>query len=167
MGGKPSPCGKYLAFASDRDLSMPLGLFDLYVVRLGHDGLPVSGSKDGQFAAPKRLTWGIANQFSRSWSPDSRQLVFNSQVSFKLNLACKHAAAIVGSMKQTRIMCSGIRDSCIRPQKADEQRPEYPCNSCCCCYLFARRLVGLAQPPTRWVQAASWQWSCTAAGCAL
>ena len=72
MGGKPSPCGKYLAFASDRDLTMQPGLFDLYVVKLGLDGLPVG--------SPRRLTWGVANQYSRSWSPDSKHLAFNSQV---------------------------------------------------------------------------------------
>lgn len=72
MGGKPSPCGKFLAFASDRGASMPQGLFDLYVVRLGLDGLPA-----GQ---PRRLTRGAADQFSRSWSPDSKYLAFNSQV---------------------------------------------------------------------------------------
>jgi Tol biopolymer transport system component len=72
MGGKPSPCGKYLAFASDRDTSMPYGLYDLYLVRLGSNGLPVG--------VPRRLTRGIVNQFSRSWSPDSKYLAFNSQV---------------------------------------------------------------------------------------
>jgi Tol biopolymer transport system component len=72
MGGKPSSCGRYLAFASDKDSSMPAGLFDLYVVRLGPAGLPVGSLR--------RLTRGAANQFSRSWSPDSKYLAFNSQV---------------------------------------------------------------------------------------
>jgi Tol biopolymer transport system component len=85
MGGKPSPCGKYLAFASDRDLTMPAGLFDLYVMKLPDakgrrpSDAHASGSGSRQ-PSPRRLTWGIANQFSRSWSPDSKQLVFNSQV---------------------------------------------------------------------------------------
>ena len=83
MGGKPSPCGKFLAFASDRDLSMPLGLFDLYVVKLGPNGLPPS--RNGRFVAPKRLTRRVANQFSRSWSPDSTRLVINSQVGLILH----------------------------------------------------------------------------------
>lgn len=90
MGGKPSPYGKYLAFASDRDLSLPQGLFDVYVVKLGPDGLP--GSKDGRFVAPKRLTRGVANQFSRSWSPDSTRLVLNSQVGMTWT-ASTHAVA--------------------------------------------------------------------------
>jgi Tol biopolymer transport system component len=97
MGGKPSPCGRYLAFASDRDLSLPQGLFDLYVLRLGPDGLPVS--KNGQQVAPKRLTKGVANQFSRSWSPDSKRLVLNSQVSTVVtgNLATQTTAGKLSS----------------------------------------------------------------------
>lgn len=73
MGGKPSPCGKYLAFASDRDVSMQQGLFDIYVLKLNAEGLPAG--------TPTQLTWGVANQYSRSWSPDSKYLAFNSQVS--------------------------------------------------------------------------------------
>lgn len=73
MGGKPSPCGKYLAFASDRDVSMQQGLYDIYVLKLNAKGLLAGKTR--------RLTWGIANQYSRSWSPDSKYLAFNSQVS--------------------------------------------------------------------------------------
>jgi Tol biopolymer transport system component len=85
MGGKPSPCGRYLAFASDRDLTMPAGLFDLYVMKLadlksGRTSPAHAASRGRHSHNPRRLTWGIANQFSRSWSPDSKQLVFNSQV---------------------------------------------------------------------------------------
>lgn len=90
MGGKPSPCGRYLAFASDRDLSLPQGMFDLYLMRLGLDGLPIS--KNGQQEAPKRLTKGVANQFSRSWSPNSKRLVLNSQVGWTGTAADKVGA---------------------------------------------------------------------------
>uniref|UniRef100_A0A383VQ50 Dipeptidylpeptidase IV N-terminal domain-containing protein n=1 Tax=Tetradesmus obliquus TaxID=3088 RepID=A0A383VQ50_TETOB len=91
MGGKPSPCGKFLAFASDRGASMPQGLFDLYVVRLGLDGLPA-----GQ---PRRLTRGAADQFSRSWSPDSKYLAFNSQVGWTGTAADKVGAGRIMTVK--------------------------------------------------------------------
>lgn len=66
MGAKPSPDGAWLAFASDRGPRQTQGLYDLWVA-----------TADG--GAPRRLTRGIANQFSRAWSPDSGRIVFNSQ----------------------------------------------------------------------------------------
>ena len=62
MGGKFSPDGTQIAFANDRDGHG----YDLYV-------MDVNGSNLIQ------LTHGLHNDFSRSWSPDSSQIVFNSQ----------------------------------------------------------------------------------------
>jgi Tol biopolymer transport system component len=114
MGGKPSPCGKYLAFASDRDLSSPLGLFDLYVVKLDAKGVPLS--KGGKFVAPERLTKGAANQFSRSWSPDSKYIVFNSQVGGWVGHSvglCDQSTGLVGWASQSR-GCSRLRQHVVR-----------------------------------------------------
>ena len=71
FGGKLSPDGRWLAFASDRGPGQPAGLYDLYVA-----------AADG--AGPRRLTRGAANQLSRSWSPDSRQIAFNTQARQRL-----------------------------------------------------------------------------------
>ncbi|KAF8056023.1 MSL1 [Scenedesmus sp. PABB004] len=72
MGGKPSPDGRWLAYASDADVAMPAGLYDLYVAPVGPRGELVG--------PPRRLTRGAANQFSRGWAPDSKAVTFNSQV---------------------------------------------------------------------------------------
>lgn len=105
MGGKPSPCGRYLAFASDRDLSLPAGLFDLYVTPLNKHGMPKS--RNGRFVEPRRLTRGVANQFSRSWSPDSKQLVFNSQVRSCTSLAGMRWLCCRRSLEQLKLVQRG------------------------------------------------------------
>ncbi|KAF8055998.1 hypothetical protein HT031_006519 [Scenedesmus sp. PABB004] len=71
MGGKPSPDGRWLVYASDADVAMPAGLYDLHVAPAGPRGELVG--------PPRRLTRGAANQFSRGWAPDSKAVTFNSQ----------------------------------------------------------------------------------------
>ena len=65
MGPKFSPQGNLILFASDRD-NEP-GHHDLYTIRAYGSDL-------------RRLTHGVNNAFSRSWSPDGRRIVFNAQV---------------------------------------------------------------------------------------
>jgi len=65
MGPKYSPSGDVILFASDR--SNARGHHDLYTIR--PDGTDL-----------KRITYGVNNSFSRSWSPDGKKIVFNSQI---------------------------------------------------------------------------------------
>jgi TolB protein len=62
VGPKYSPNGKRLLFASDRDEADPTNQQDLWT--MASDGGPM-----------QRLTQGLNNRESRSWSPDGRQIV--------------------------------------------------------------------------------------------
>jgi Tol biopolymer transport system component len=64
-GPKFSPRGDVILFASDRNNRR--GHHDLYTINVDGTNL-------------KRLTRGANNAYSRSWSPDGRRIVFNSQV---------------------------------------------------------------------------------------
>jgi Tol biopolymer transport system component len=64
-GPKFSPRGDVILFASDRNNRR--GHHDLYTINV--DGTNLT-----------RLTRGANNAYSRSWSPDGRRIVFNSQV---------------------------------------------------------------------------------------
>jgi len=64
-GPKFSPRGDVILFASDRNNAR--GHHDLYTIKVDGSNL-------------KRLTYGANNAYSRSWSPDGRRIVFNSQV---------------------------------------------------------------------------------------
>jgi Tol biopolymer transport system component len=64
-GPKFSPRGDVILFASDRNNRR--GHHDLYTINV--DGTNLT-----------RLTRGADNAYSRSWSPDGRRIVFNSQV---------------------------------------------------------------------------------------
>src|SRR5262245_11771243 len=55
-----SPCGKFLAFSSNR-----FGSYDVFVV-------PVEGGK------PRRLTFDSADDFAMGWSPDGKKVLFTS-----------------------------------------------------------------------------------------
>jgi Tol biopolymer transport system component len=64
-GPKFSPRGDVILFGSDRNNRR--GHHDLYTINVDGTNL-------------KRLTRGANNAYSRSWSPDGRRIVFNSQV---------------------------------------------------------------------------------------
>jgi len=66
VGPKFSPNCKQLCFASTAG-----GAQDLYLVDVSHSYA---------FTNLRRLTTGVHNDFSRSWSPDSKQIVFNNQI---------------------------------------------------------------------------------------
>jgi Tol biopolymer transport system component len=64
-GPKFSPRGDVIVFASDRNNAR--GHHDLYTINVDRTNLT-------------RLTYGANNAYSRSWSPDGRRIVYNSQV---------------------------------------------------------------------------------------
>lgn len=64
-GPKFSPCGGVIVFGSDKGNTREHN--DIYAIN-------VDGSNE------RRLTYGADNSYSRSWSPDGRKIVYNSQV---------------------------------------------------------------------------------------
>lgn len=62
VGPKYSPNGKLLLFASDREEADPTTQQDLWTI-------PADGG------SPQRITQGLNNRESRSWSPDGRRIV--------------------------------------------------------------------------------------------
>jgi len=62
VGPKYSPNGKLLLFASDREEADPTTQQDLWTI-------PANGG------SPQRITQGLNNRESRSWSPDGRRIV--------------------------------------------------------------------------------------------
>jgi WD40 repeat protein len=64
-GPKFSPDGTVIVFASDKGNTREHN--DIYTINVDRSNL-------------RRLTYGANNSYSRSWSPDGRRIVFNSQV---------------------------------------------------------------------------------------
>ena len=108
-GPKFSPRGDVILFASDRNNRR--GHHDLYTINLDGTNL-------------KRLTRGANNAYSRSWSPDGRRIVFNSQVGLKgQNPGYGELRIIDADGRHLRTLTSFKRNLRFRPVNPVPGRP--------------------------------------------